>query len=287
MTAGTLFDRRRTPLTVWFTACWMFAPQKDGVSALSLQRSLEIGSYPTAWAMLHRLRSVLVRPGRDRLTGTVEVDETYIGGEEPGLRGGRAQGKKSLVGVAVEVKQPRGYGRCRMAILADASAASLHPFVTGARRAGGNGHSPTAGWATAGWRGSVIPVNGAASGPPAPAMKPRRAAARRAPRRLPGEAMAAGHPPGLVEDAHLPAYLNEFVLPLQPARAPAAAAWSSTRCWSWPSGHDPVRFRDLLVSPSPTSPRPRRPGRRVIRQALTAQSGPALADRSPWHSPVR
>ena len=111
-------------------ACWLFAAQKDGMSALSLQRSLEIGSYPTAWAMLHRLRSVLVRPGRDRLTGTVEVDETYIGGEEPGLRGGRAKGKKSLVGVAVEVKEPRGYGRARMAILADASAASLHPFVT-------------------------------------------------------------------------------------------------------------------------------------------------------------
>jgi transposase-like protein len=104
VTAGTLFDRRRTPLTVWFTACWMFAAQKDGISALSLQRALEIGSYPTAWAMLHRLRSVLVRPGRDRLTGTVEVDETYIGGDEPGLRGGRAKGKKSLAGVAVEVR---------------------------------------------------------------------------------------------------------------------------------------------------------------------------------------
>ena len=130
VTAGTLFDRRRTPLTVWFTACWMFASQKDGVSALSLQRALGIGSYPTAWAMLHRLRSVLVRPGRDRLTGTVGVDETYIGGEELGLRGGRAKGKKSLVGVAVEVHQPRGYGRVRMAILADASPASLHPFVT-------------------------------------------------------------------------------------------------------------------------------------------------------------
>ncbi len=130
VTAGTLFDRRRTPLTVWFTACWMFATQKDGLSAQSVQRALEIGSYSTAWAMLHRLRSVLVRPGRDRLAGTVEVDETYIGGEEPGLRGGRARGKKSLVGVAIEVKQPRGYGRVRMSILADASAASLHAFVT-------------------------------------------------------------------------------------------------------------------------------------------------------------
>jgi hypothetical protein len=79
VTAGTIFDRTRTPLTVWFTACWLFATQKDGISALSLQRALEIGSYQTAWAMLHRLRSVLVRPGMDQLSGVVEVDETFIG----------------------------------------------------------------------------------------------------------------------------------------------------------------------------------------------------------------
>ena len=71
-TAGTIFDRTRTPLTVWFMACWLFATQKDGISALSLQRALEIGSYQTAWAMLHRLRSVLVRPGRELLNGVVE-----------------------------------------------------------------------------------------------------------------------------------------------------------------------------------------------------------------------
>jgi len=130
VTAGTLFDRRRSPLTVWFAACWMFASQKDGISALSLQRSLEIGSYPTAWAMLHRLRAVLVRPGRDRLTGAVEVDETYFGGEEPGLRGGRAKGKKALVAVAVERKEPHGYGRCRMAVVRDGSAESLQAFVS-------------------------------------------------------------------------------------------------------------------------------------------------------------
>ena len=129
--AGTIFDRTRTPLTVWFTACWLFATQKDGISALSLQRALEIGSYQTAWAMLHRLRSVLVRPGRDQLCGVVEVDETFIGGEEAGLRGGRARGKKVLTGIAVEVREPKGIGRCRMAVLEDGSAASLHPFVTG------------------------------------------------------------------------------------------------------------------------------------------------------------
>ena len=95
VTAGTIFDRTRTPLTVWFTATWLFATGKDGISALSVKRTLEIGSYPTAWAMLHRLRSVLVRPGREQLSGTVEVDETYIGGEEPGLPGGRPRARRS------------------------------------------------------------------------------------------------------------------------------------------------------------------------------------------------
>ena len=102
VTAGTIFDRTRTPLTIWYTACWLFATGKDGISALSLKRVLEISSYQTAWAMLHRLRSVLVRPGRDLLSGTVQVDETYIGGAEPGLAGGRARGKKVLTGIAVE-----------------------------------------------------------------------------------------------------------------------------------------------------------------------------------------
>ena len=113
VTAGTIFDRTRTPLTVWFNACWLFATGKDGISALSLKRTLEIGSYQTAWAMLHRLRSVLVRRGRDRLADMVEVDETYIGGEEPELAGGRARGKKVLTGIAVEVREPKGLGRCR------------------------------------------------------------------------------------------------------------------------------------------------------------------------------
>ncbi|MCP9928593.1 hypothetical protein [Cyanobium sp. CH-040] len=86
ITAGTIFDRTCTPLTVWFNACWLFASAKDGIAALSLRRTREIGLIQTAWMILHRLRSVLVRPGRERLTGTVEVDETFIGGEEPGLR---------------------------------------------------------------------------------------------------------------------------------------------------------------------------------------------------------
>ena len=77
VTAGTIFDRTRTPLTVWFTACWLFATQKDGISAQSLQRSLEIGSYPTAWAMLHRLSqywSHVLAP-----TTLLEIDSVFLG----------------------------------------------------------------------------------------------------------------------------------------------------------------------------------------------------------------
>lgn len=113
VTAGTIFDRTRTPLTVWFAACWNFASGKDGISALSPKRTLEIGSYQTAWAMLHRQRSILVRPDRELMRGKVELEQTYIGGFDPGLPGGRAQGKKVLTCVAVELIEPKGFGRCR------------------------------------------------------------------------------------------------------------------------------------------------------------------------------
>ena len=127
--AGTIVDRTRTPLTVWFSVCWYFATGKDGISALSLKRTLEIGSYQTAWAVLHRLRSVLVRPDRERLRGKVAVDETYIGGKEAGLSGGRAKGKKILTCIAIEILEPNGFGRCRISPVADASSESLRAFV--------------------------------------------------------------------------------------------------------------------------------------------------------------
>ena len=113
MTAGTIFDRTRTPLTVWFNACWLFATGKDGISALSRSgRSRSAPTRPRGPCCIG-CASVLVRRGRDRLADMVEVDETYIGGEEPELAGGRARGKKVLTGIAVEVREPKGLGRCR------------------------------------------------------------------------------------------------------------------------------------------------------------------------------
>jgi hypothetical protein len=137
--------------------------------------------------MLHRLHSVLVRPGRDRLTGTVEVDETFIGGEEPGLCGGRAKGKKSLVGVAIEVRQPRGYGRCRMEVLPDASAGSLRLFLT-------RHVEPGATVITDAWTGyhGIAGLGMPTSGQPATVRRPRQAAARGPPDGLPGQARPAG-----------------------------------------------------------------------------------------------
>ncbi len=114
-TAGTIFHATRTPLTIWFTAAWHMTSQKNGSSALGLRRVLGIGSHQTAWAMLHRFRTTMIRPGRDRLSGQVEVDETYLGGPEPG-RGGRGALGKTLVAVAVERVGVR-LDRCRLAVI--------------------------------------------------------------------------------------------------------------------------------------------------------------------------
>ena len=123
ITAGTVFEDTRKPLRLWFRAAWHVTNQKHGVSALGLQRALGLGSYHTAWAWLHRLRRAMVRPGRDRLRGVVEVDETYIGGERPGKRGRGAAGKE-LVIVAAQEDGDR-IGRIRLCHVPDVSTGSL------------------------------------------------------------------------------------------------------------------------------------------------------------------
>lgn len=123
VTAGTVFQDTRKPLRLWFRAMWYLVSQKQGVSALGLQRVLGLSRYETTWIWLHKLRTAMVRPGRDRLSGTVQVDETFIGGERPGKRGRGAAGK-TLVVVAVE-DLGKHVGRIRLYRVPDASAASL------------------------------------------------------------------------------------------------------------------------------------------------------------------
>ena len=130
LTAGTIFEGTRKPLRMWFLAMWFVTSQKNGVSALGLQRVLGLGSYETAWTWLHKLRRAMVRPGRDCLTGTVEVDETYVGGPEAGKRGREVE-TKAIVVVAAE-QSGRGVGRIRLRRVKDVSADSLRPFVQGA-----------------------------------------------------------------------------------------------------------------------------------------------------------
>ena len=153
-TAGTLFERTRVPLRTWFLAIWLVTSQKHGASALGMQRVLGHGSYRTSWSWLHKLRRAMVRPGRDRLSGVVEVDETYWGAPEEDVQG-RETECKAIVAVAAE-RNGRGIGRIRLAHVTDVSAESLVSFVQDAVTPGAVIH-------TDGWRG-YAPLSAADSG---------------------------------------------------------------------------------------------------------------------------
>jgi len=152
VTVGTLFADTHLPLSSWLDAMWQVVEQKNGASALGLQRVLGV-SYPTAWRWLHKLRRAMVRPGRERLAGSVEVDEIYVGGERPGKRGRGAAGK-ALVLVAAQAEGAH-IGRIRLARIANASGAALRSAVAAAVEPGakvltdgweGYGGLPSAGY---------------------------------------------------------------------------------------------------------------------------------------------
>lgn len=277
-TAGTIFDRTRTPLTVWFHACWMFATQKDGISALALQRNLGLGSYQTAWAMLHRLRSVLVRPGRELLSGTVEVDETLIGGSAPGDQGGRTPEEKALVAVAVERIDPKGFGRCRMAVIEDASTASLRTFLEG--NVGPGSTVITDGWQP--YRGATADrythqrhvAPGALAHQLLPGVHRVSALLKR---------WILGTHQGGVDDAHLQLYLDEFVFRWN-RRSSRNLGLRFCRLLELAARHDPVRYRQLIMTKRP-SKTPRPPPKTHGKPASMERS---RADR-PWRgaAPVR
>lgn len=206
ITAGTIFEGTRKPLRMWFRAIWWVTSQKNGTSAMGLRRVLGLGSYQTAWTWLHKLRRAMVRPGRDRLSGFVEVDETYVGGEEEGTHG-RETYRKAIVAIAVEMHFPKGFGRIRMRQVPDVSAASLTPFVSETVEPGSTVH-------TDGWKGyNDLPKHGytrettvlTGSGDPAHV-------------HLPGVHRVAsllkrwllGTHQGAVSNRHLDYYLDEF-----------------------------------------------------------------------------
>ncbi len=126
--AGTIFQDTRKPLKTWFTAIWWVTTQKNGASATGLQQVLGLKGYDTAWTWLHKIRTAMVLADRTKLSGTVEIDETYIGGEDTNGKTGRGAGKKTLVQVAVEMEGKK-VGRIRMSVVKDASSKSLIPFI--------------------------------------------------------------------------------------------------------------------------------------------------------------
>jgi transposase-like protein len=133
VTAGTIFDKTRTPLKVWLAGAWYLTSQKQGVSALGLQRVLGLGSYQTAWTMLHRFRRAMVRPDREPLKGLVEVDETYLAisdRQRPISPVGRKSStRKVLVVMAVEIIEPKGFGRIRLRRVLNDADECVVPFV--------------------------------------------------------------------------------------------------------------------------------------------------------------
>ena len=127
--AGTIFQGTRKPLKTWFIAIWWITTQKNGASAMGLQQVLGLESYKTAWTWLHKIRKAMVHPDRTKLSGVVEVDEAYIGGEEVGGSTGRGTSNKSIVVVAVELKDNKKLGRTRISYVPDVSKESLIGFV--------------------------------------------------------------------------------------------------------------------------------------------------------------
>ena len=205
VTAGTILEKTRSPLTTWFEAAWLVTTAKNGLSAKTLERTLGV-SYRTAWAMLHRFRVAMVRAERERLQGEVEVDETLVGGVEKGGKRGRGTGKEVVV-IAVEVFQPKGFGRVRLRRIPDASGDHLVPFVCDVVSQGSEVH-------TDGWKGYNAlakhdykrrVTNLSASGDPAHVTMP---AVHRVASLL--KRWILGTHQGSIMPPHLQSYLEEF-----------------------------------------------------------------------------
>jgi transposase-like protein len=241
--AGTIFQDSHLPLGTWFRAMWHVTNPKIGVSALGLQRALGLGSYRTAWAMLQKLRRAMVRPGRDRLAGRVEVDETYLGGPEAGREGRPTAGigRKALVVIAAQ-EDGRGIGRVRMRRIERASAPELMGFLkeavepgTVVRTDGWAGYSPME---KLGYRHEVVFLKDDAS------LLPR---VHRAASLL--KRWLMGTHQGAVSHEHLDYYLDEFTFRFN-RRASASRGKLFYRLVQQTVRAEPAPY-DSLVKPPP------------------------------------
>lgn len=205
VTTSTLLHGTRYPLKTWFRVIWQVCEQKNGISALGLQRAVGFGSYHTAIGWLRRLRGVMVFPGRSRLTGEVEVDETFVGGVKRGVRGRGAAGKV-LVLMAVEVRGTK-IGRARLQIIPDATATTLLHAVQELVEPGSNvvtdGLASYMGLSHCGYHHTVSRPNLSQVGEPALPKAHRVAALLKR--------WLLGTHQGGVSQQHLQPYLDEFV----------------------------------------------------------------------------
>jgi len=249
LTAGTILQNTRKPLRMWFLAMWFVISQKNGVSALGLQRVLGLGSYETAWTWLHKLRRAMIRPGRDCLSGKIEVDGTYVGGSEEGKRGRQIEAKAIAV-IAAE-KSGRGIGRIRLRRVADASAGSLIPFVQALAVPGSTIN-------TDGWRGCarlpalgyqhhVTTIISAGSDPAHVAMPRVHNVASRLKRWLMGTHQ------GGIQYQHLDYYLDEFTFRFNRRRSQSRGLLFH-RLAQQAVAVGPAPYHQIIATSDPTPP---------------------------------
>lgn len=241
VTAGTIFQDTHKPLRLWFLTMWFITSQKNGVSALGLQRVLGIGSYRTAWTWLHKLRRAMVRPGR--LCGEVEVDETYIGAPEEGVCGRQT---KAIVAIALE-KDGQGFGRVRLRLVGDVSADSLMSFVRSAVEPGSvvqtDGWPSYNGLKDAGYRHEVTVISG--SPDPAHVVMPRVHKVAALLKRW-----IMGTLQGGIQHQHLDYYLDEFTFNRRRSKSRGLLFY---RLAQQAVDVEPVTYRSIVAPDDPGS----------------------------------
>ncbi len=280
-TAGTIFEGTRVPLTLWFAAAWEMTMDKGGISATALKRRLDLKSHQTAWTMLHKYRSAMALSGRDKLAGTVEVDETAIGGKKSGKRGRGAAGKTE-VAIAIELKDPKGFGRVRLRVIPDASSKTLAAFLEEVVEPGST-------IVTDAWGSYPLATKGKYNHEP----KNQTTSTQKPHELLPGVHRVAsllkrwilGTFQGSVSAAHLPAYLDEFTFRFN-RRHSRDRGLLFFRLMSLSASAPPVTYGELVranhpgnKTPKPTdgahlvprglkAPQPTRPWRNVAAKSL-------------------